>query len=181
MEKRWLFGIWIALALVLTISGPTGCKNPTPIASVDEASIYAAVVRQLATVDDTFGGNLKPPKLFIIRNTDDKVAQAKLESAPAAPSAFIPENMQIEIAAALHDLPSVVVWIDKFADAEFEAGNLTGPPMNIVKDGGAIITLGNIRFRIDGSVQLPGSIYIGNLAAMSPVCHFSMSAIGTTI
>ncbi|MDD5703825.1 MAG: hypothetical protein PHU23_17465 [Dehalococcoidales bacterium] len=37
----------------------------------DNASIYAAVIRQLVTVDDTFGGKLAPPAIYIIKNTDD--------------------------------------------------------------------------------------------------------------
>jgi hypothetical protein len=35
----------------------------------------------------------------------------------------------------------------------------------MVKDGGAIITLGNIDLQKNGSIQLAGSIYIANLAA----------------
>jgi hypothetical protein len=117
----------------------------------DEAAIYAAVIRQLATVDDTFGGNLKPPKLFIVNNTDNRAGN---------PEALIPQTTQNEITQTLRDLPSIIIWIDKLEDAEFEGGWGTGE----VKDG-AIIALGVIYLQNDGSTRLAGSIYMSGTAA----------------
>ena len=125
----------------------------------DESAVYAAVVRRLATQDDTFGGQLKPPKLFIVRNTDDRVGNPTNQSAES-PSKLISQTLQNDITRILQDLPSTIIWIDKLADAEFE-----GQGISSVKDGGAVITLGNIKLQDDGSVRLAGSIYVANLAA----------------
>jgi len=123
--SKYISFVLCVITLVMTI----GCgRNAPPPASPalsleDEASIYAAVVRQLATVDDTFGGNLEPTKLFIIKNTDDKAGD------PTGSSSFstaIPQTAQDKITDMLHDLSSIIVWIDKFEDAEFEEGKLPG-------------------------------------------------------
>ncbi len=137
------------------LSSPPTPGEPTPALSMDDqASIYAAAVRQLATVDDTFGGNLKPPRLFILRYAGEPWSSA-------FPTA-IPQSVQDRVVEMLQDLPSTIVWIDKHEDAEFEEGE--GMPVRSVKDG-AIITLGNTRLQNDGSVQMVGSIYIGALAS----------------
>jgi hypothetical protein len=145
-------------------STPPGVSVTTPNSAIgptiqDESAIYAAVVRQLATIDDTFGGQLKPPKLFIIRNTDDRVGNPTAQS-EQSPSKLISPTTQNDITRILPDLPSTIIWVDKLADAEFE-----GQGISSVKDGGAVITLGNIDLQDDGSVQLAGSIYVGKLAA----------------
>jgi len=165
--SKYISFVLCVITLVMTI----GCgRNAPPPASPglsleDEASIYAAVIRQLATVDDTFGGNLEPTKLFIIKNTDDKAGD------PTGPSSFstaISQTAQDKITDMLHDLSSIIVWIDKFEDAEFEEGKSPGLeklPIQSVIDGGAIITLGNIHLQNDGSAQVAGSIYVASLAA----------------
>ena len=165
--SKYISFVLCVITLVMTI----GCgRNAPPPASPglsleDEASIYAAVIRQLATVDDTFGGNLEPTKLFIIKNTDDKAGD------PTGPSSFstaISQTAQDKITDMLHDLSSIIVWIDKFEDAEFEEGKSPGLeklPIQSVIDGGAIITLGNIHLQNDSSAQVAGSIYVASLAA----------------
>ena len=84
------------ITLVMTSLLATGCgsSSPSPTSghgSEDEAAIYAAVVRQLATVDDTFGGELKPARLFVIRHTDDRAGNPLGTAAPSTP---IPEDIQ---------------------------------------------------------------------------------------
>ncbi len=131
----------------------------------DETAIYATVIRQLATVDDTFGGNLKPPTLYIIRETDDKAGNP---NGPGTFSTTIPQSVQDKIIDMLQDLSADIIWIDKFEDAEFEKSKVAGSehlPAQMVKGGGAIITLGNARLQKDGTAQVAGSIYVGNLAA----------------
>jgi len=123
----------------------------------DEAAIYTSVIRQLATVDDTFGGNLNPETLYVIENTDDSAGNPV--EGQQSDTRMITETMQIEISSMLNDLPIEIIWIDRFEDAEFEETGFE------VKRGGAIITLGNIYPKEDGSVQVAGSIYIANLAA----------------
>ena len=123
----------------------------------DETAIYAVVIRQLATVDDTFGGNLNPDTLYVIKNTDDRAGN--LSEGQQSDTRMIAENMQSEISSMLNDLPIEIVWVDRFEDAEFEETGFE------VKRGGAIITLGNIYLKEGGSTQVAGSIYIANLAA----------------
>jgi hypothetical protein len=145
---------------MLMVAVPVSCRDGEPTANLavdDEAVIYAVVTRQLATTDDTFGGNLHPPTLYIIRNTDDKAGNP---GGQQSKSVLILQTVQSKIVAALGDLPTKVVWIDKFGDAEFE-----DIPGFMVKGGGAIITLGNIYPQGDGSVQVAGSIYIANTGA----------------
>jgi len=135
-------------------AGRQGEKNQ---AQSDEAAIYVAIIRQLATEDDTFGGNLNPSTLYIIRNTDDSAGNPV--EGQKSDTSMIPEALQSEISTMLTDLSAEIIWIDTFEDAEFEESSFE------VKRGGAIITLGNIYAQEDGSVQVVGSIYIANLAA----------------
>jgi hypothetical protein len=164
---RKCFAIVLLLAILMTA---IGCDNaqyssatsPTRALSLDDqAFIYAAIIRQLATVDDSFGGNLKPSRLFIIRETDDKAGN------PTGPGTFsspIIQSTQDKITDLIKDLASII-WIDKFENAEFEAVNQNLPSNKSVKNGGAIITMGNARLQTDGSAQACGSIYVGSLAA----------------
>jgi hypothetical protein len=123
----------------------------------DETAIYSRVIRHLVTVDDTFGGNLNPETVYVIKNTDDSAGNPV--EGQQSDTRMITEIMQIEISSMLNDLPVEIVWIDRFEDAEFEETGFE------VKRGGAIITLGNIHPKEDGSVNVAGSIYIANLAA----------------
>jgi len=127
------------------------------VAALEETAIYAAVIRQLAIVDDTFGGNLNPKTLYVIKNTDDGAGNT-VEGQQSS-TRLITETMQNEISSILNDISIEIIWIDRFEDAEFEKSGFE------VKRGGAIITLGNIYPRESGSVQVAGSIYIANLAA----------------
>ena len=151
--------ILVLIACVSLAALALSCKTTPAITTpteVDEATIYAVVTRQLATVDDTFGGNLKPPTLYVIRNTDDKAGDWRQESM----SVLISQTVQDKVTAALGDLSAEIIWIDRFVNAEFE-----DTPSSMVKGGGAIITLGNIYQQADDSVYVAGSIYIGNLGA----------------
>ncbi|MFC1958733.1 hypothetical protein ACFLV6_02325 [Chloroflexota bacterium] len=123
----------------------------------DETAIYAGVIRQLTTVDDTFGGNLNPDTLYVIKNTDDSAGNPV--EGQQSDTRMITETMQSDISGMLNDLSAEIIWVDRFEDAKFEENG------SEVKRGGAIITLGNIYLKEDGSVQVAGSIYIANLAA----------------
>ena len=73
------------------------------------------MICQLATVDNTFGGNLNPTKLYIIRNTDDKAGNP---SGQQSDSTLISQTIQGKITGLLRDLPTEIVWIDEFQNAE---------------------------------------------------------------
>ncbi|MFC1958794.1 DUF3221 domain-containing protein [Chloroflexota bacterium] len=134
-----------------------GQQIQTNLPIQDETAIYAVVIRQLATVDDTFGGNLNPDTLYVIKNTDDSAGNPV--EGQQSDTRMIAENMQSEISSMLKNLPMEIVWVDRFEDAEFEETGFE------VRRGGAIITLGNIYLKEGSSVQVAGSIYIANLAA----------------
>lgn len=133
---------------------------PTPASILSEdhqAAIYAAVVRQLYTVDHTFGDN--PPNfpvVYLVRTTDDTVGDP---NAPRLEPQVLSESTQIAIIAALDDLPAEFVWIDD-AD-EVPRDNKT----HAVEGGGAIITLGNAHFQEDGTALVSAQLYFSMLGA----------------
>ncbi len=160
MNFKRLKHMFILVAATVSVLGLASCQgsgNNADLPAQDDAAIHAEVIRQLATDDDTFGGNLNPPTLFVIRNTNDTVGNPGDQEAR---SKVIPAASQSTITDLLGDLPAKIVWVDTFDDAEFEQTEHSE-----VKDGGAIITLGNIYPQADGSVQVSASIYIANMAA----------------
>jgi hypothetical protein len=67
--------------------------------------------------------------------------------------------VQDGIGDALADLPTQIVWVDDRDQVPMDEGR------GAVADGGAIVTLGNLRPQDDGSVQVSASIYVAMLAA----------------
>jgi ABC-2 type transport system permease protein len=134
--------------------------TPTPSAVLpgeDEAAIYAAVVRQLYTVDHTFGD--QPPNfpvVYLLQWTDDSVGDP---GASQDDPRLLPTAIQEGIAAALADLPAEFRWVAARDEVPLEE------PGSRVKDGGAIIAVGNIHEQDDGSVHVSASIYFRNLGA----------------
>jgi hypothetical protein len=120
----------------------------------DPAEIYALVVRQLYTVDHTFGQPPLFPVVYLLRQTDDSVGSPGL---PSNSQTIFPGDQQ-RITSLLADLPARFVWLDSADEAPKDA-------MGSVADRGAIITLGNISQQPDGSLHAPASIYMGMLAA----------------
>lgn len=120
----------------------------------EPADIYAAVVRQLYTVDHTFGEPPLFPVVYVLRQTDDSAG------APGAAgnSQTVFPGDQERIVALLADLPARIVWVDSQQDVPRDANGA-------VAEGGALITLGNIAVQADGSLHVPASIYMGMLAA----------------
>jgi hypothetical protein len=121
-----------------------------------KAAIYAAVARQLYTVDHTFG---EPPNfamVYLVEATDDSVGDP---DAPQTKSNLLLRSIQEAITDALEDLPAEFVWVKDLNEVPVD--NNTGA----VEGNGAIITLGNVHFQEDGSAFVSASIYIANLAA----------------
>ena len=187
MYKRVIFIVLVFALTILPVS-LTGCDDdtyqhdstaaPHPYISPGEiGSIYSAVIRQLVTIDNTFEENKYFPRLFIIRNPDDRAVNPRPVSSPSTsitpPFTVIPQAEQVEIMESLKDLRSDIIWIDKFRDADFEyytpsgytpTGSENLMPQSI-KGGGAVLTLGSIFIQSDESVQVNGSIWIGNMGA----------------
>jgi len=154
MSKKILRVMTISVLLLSTYL--PACDRLAPgIGENDEAAIYAAVARQLYTVDHTFGDH--PPNwpiVYLLRATDDRAGDWR-----ATPkSRQLSESVQKDIVATLDDLPAEFVWIDDRSEVIDES-------IMAVKGGGALVTLGNTYLQKDGSVEVPASIYFASLGA----------------
>jgi ABC-2 type transport system permease protein len=139
------------------VDSPSPTSTPS-LSEDDQAAIYAAVVRQLYTVDHTFGEPPNFPVVYLLRPTDDSVGDP---NAPRAESRLVPEAVQGTVLAALAaqpDLPAEFKWVDDRdqvpTDANFK-----------VEGDGAIFTLGNIHQQPDESVFVSASLYFAPLGA----------------
>jgi ABC-2 type transport system permease protein len=132
----------------------------------DSAMIYAAIVREFYTVDHTYNIDDPPnfPVIYLIKTTDDATGDP---NAPQAGRIPIPEEIQKEVSERLsgagaitHEnrLPAEIIWVETVAEVPLTS-------TNSVEDGGAVITLGNIYSKPDGSVLVSASLYLGELAA----------------
>ncbi|MCB8944011.1 MAG: hypothetical protein H6658_09675 [Ardenticatenaceae bacterium] len=156
MTRLFLKRLLVTVALVWMACTAVSCTNFTSADSVDESEVYAAVIRQIYTVDDTFSGTFKPAVVYLINSTDDSVGDPEIEQLVSHP---LDAEMQKKITAALSDLPAQWIWVDSRDDVPIN------PDTGGVEGEGAIITLGNIHPQEDDSIQVSGSIYVGNLAA----------------
>ncbi len=141
-------------ASVMRLADPTLTPPSLSPTSYDPAEIYAQVVRQLYTVDHTFGQPPLFPLVYLLRQTDDSVGAP---GAPANGQTIFPGDQQ-RILSLLADLPARFVWVDSRDDVPLDT-------VGVVQEGGAMITLGNISQQLDGSLHTPAGIYIGSLAA----------------
>ncbi len=126
-----------------------------PITSRDQATVYAEVIRQLYTVDYTSDKRPNFPILHLVRITDDGLGH---QSAPHSQAHNLSASAQSAIAYALEDLPAEIVWVD--TDDQVPRSD-----DGTMKDGGAIITLGNIHPEEDGAALVSTSLYVAPLAA----------------
>ncbi len=157
MVRAKFYVLVMTLGLTALLVG--ACDNGSVSEVNDQAktAIYAAVVRQLYTVDHTFGEPPNFPIIYLVGATDDSMGD------PDAPhqtkSTLLLRSIQEAITDALEDLPAEFVWVgDSY---EVPRNSQTGA----VEGNGAIITLGNVHFQEDGSALVSASIYIANLAA----------------
>jgi ABC-type transport system involved in multi-copper enzyme maturation permease subunit len=141
-------------------TGPEIATPGAPAAGLElttQSELYAAVVRQLYTVDHTFGNNPpKIPMIYILTTTDDKAGDPR--GASASP-AKLGEDLQQSISERLKDLPAEIRYVSDRKEVPLNAQD------GAVTDGGAIITLGNIFARVDGKMQVAGSIYFSGTAS----------------
>jgi hypothetical protein len=145
-----------AALLLLGLIIMSACSSASSPHQIDEAAIYAAVIRRIYTQDDTFGGAFRAPTVYVLQKTDDSVGDPAID--PSEPRA-LSGAVQNKINASLAGMSMRIVWTNDPSNVPLDLG--TGA----VTDGGAIITLGNIHLQGDGSVQVSGSIYIAPLAA----------------
>ena len=137
---------------------PTEPPGQSPAEQVappwDPSAIYAAVIRQLYTVDHTFAKAPDFPVVYLVRQTSVNAADP---SATGGSETIFPGDQQ-RILALLSDLPAQFVWVDRTEDVP-RADN------GLVAGNGAIIQVGAIAPQDDGSLNVPGSIFISPLAA----------------
>jgi ABC-2 type transport system permease protein len=133
-------------------SGAGSSSDPS-WAQEDMAEIYAAVVRQLYTVDHTFGEPPNFPTVYLVRITDDHIADPNV---PQGDPAALPEAVQASIVARLADLPAEFKWVDSDAEvARDDTGTVAGR--------GAIVTLGNVHLNEDGQAMVSARLYFAML------------------
>ena len=134
----------------------SACTAVPQLSETDEVEIYTAVIEQIYTQDDTYGGTFKAPDVYILTKTDDSVGDPDIEQME---SQMLSTAVQTEVARALAHLPAQIIWV----------ANKTAVPMDTttgaVANNGVVITLGNIHSQRNGTALASSSIYIASLAA----------------
>ena len=124
----------LALLLLLALAGCTAADEPTgdpgPAGSGEDAQIYAAAIRQIYTVDHSFGEPPNWPLVYVVNSTNDAV----MPDAPVAPSQNLSPELLAAIQAELVDQPFELIWIDGVDEAPIDSSN------GQVADGEGIIT-----------------------------------------
>lgn len=124
----------------------------------DQAQIYAAVLRQLYTVDHTFGD--QPPNwksIYIVVRSDDSVGDPNVEQTEAI---IIPKAVLGTAVELIKDLPADIILVDSRDSVSIDAKN-----GSVDGGNGVIFTLGNIHPQDDGTVQVSASLYFSSLGA----------------
>jgi hypothetical protein len=148
----------LALVLLLAVAGCVGDDGqPTQVATGDQAQIYAAAIRQIYSVDHSFGEAPGWPLVYVVSVTDDSV----MVDAPTAPSQTLSTELQEAITAELAEQPFELIWITSTDEAPIDPGN-----GQVAEGEGIIITLGNIHMQADGSAQLPFFMTCGGLCGI---------------
>lgn len=132
------------------------CAKVPALSEQDEVEIYTAVIDQLYTQDDTFGGTFQAPEVYILTKTVDSVGDPNIEQSE---SQTLSPTVQTEITLALAHLPTNIIWADD------ETAVPIDPTTGAVAKNGVIITLGNIHNQRNGKVLVSSSIYVASLAA----------------
>ena len=137
---------------------PTPVPSTAPVESSDSA-IYAAAIRQMVIVDNSFGDNPPPwTTVYVLSATDDSPMQPpNTQTSPT----LIATDTQQSITQQLADLPFAITWIASNDEADLDKD--TG----LVDQGNAVIvTPGNIHMQEDGSAQVFVWLYCANLCAI---------------
>lgn len=170
-SNRPAFVLLGILAILLILSGCGGNQAANNPETVDEPAVYATVIERIYTVDDTFGGELQPTQVYLLSQTDDMIGGPDIEQMPGT---AVGAATQQAIVAELAHLPAQWTWVGDRAEVPLTAeGEVEG--------GGVIITLGNIHPQADGTLMVPGSIYIANLAAGGQTFILTPTDAGWTV
>jgi len=141
-----------------TAAAPVPVDTPGPVSEEEAGEIYATAVREIYTVDHTFGDD--PPEfsfVYIVTTTDG----GTLLDTPATEPQKLTAEVREAIEAGVADLPFEVLWIADLDEAPLNPNNGA-----IAEGKGIVITLGNILMQEDGNVQLPVFMVCGGLCAL---------------
>jgi len=150
-KSPWLvFVCLISLSLILVSCG----KKSSGLTEGDQTQIYAAVIRQIYTIDHTFGVGNSPnfPVVYLPMVIDDSAGDPSLTDAK---SSILSKSLQVAIISKLEGLPAKFIWVDSRDEVPMEAGAVTG--------NGAIIYFGNLYLQKDGTVQVAAGLFFANL------------------
>ena len=155
--KRALTSKYVKLiffSLLLFLALLPACSVPPVLTDSDQANIYAKVIRQIYTIDHTFGEGNSPnfPVVYLPRATDDTAGDPTL---PRGLSNWLSQSVQEAITIALKDLSAKFIWVDNRSEVPMDNDAVAG--------NGAIIYLGNIYLQKDGSAQVGGGLFFANL------------------
>ncbi len=154
MNKSKLLRLTCACLMVLLLAGVScGQQKTLSLTESDRAAIYAAAIRQVYTVDHTFGvGNRHDfPVVYLPTTADDRAGDPR--ATDVSPE-VLPKSLQTAIVSALLDLPAKFEWVDSWSDAPMDKDMVTG--------GGAIIYFGTIRQQVEGLVHVPAGIFFAS-------------------
>jgi hypothetical protein len=133
------------------------------LADDETAEIYAAVVNRLVTGDDTYGGKLKPYRLYISREIladcvfPDPVPDS--DKCPTQVAGTMPRAIEHQLSRLLATSRRKVVFVRNLTSLRRmkNSGKIVG--------GGVLISLSEIVQGTPDTVTLHGTIYIAYLAA----------------
>jgi hypothetical protein len=167
-RRQPLLSVMVSILGLLLL---TACSMSaaTPSEPADSISIYAAVIRQISTHDDTFGGTYHPQTLYVVVRTATRSGETGTQ--PAEPT-LLSEAMQGAITQQLHDVPARIVWVAAMDDVPRNANG-------VVANHGAIISVGPIARQSSRSVHVPASIFIAPLTAGGRTYVVEQSQAGT--
>jgi len=149
--RRWKI-VWPVLACLWTVSlALVSCGEKSSVLGADDrASIYAGVIRQVYTVDHTFGvGNRHDFRfVYLQRATYDSAGE------PISDSKILSMSLQAAIVVGLRDLPAEFIWVNGLNEVPWNDGAIVGR--------GATIFFGNIYGQADGSMHVAAGLFFAS-------------------
>lgn len=133
--------------------------NPAQTLPVeDQAQIYAAIVRQMFTIDHTFGDQPENWKsIYIVIVTDDSIGDPSAEQGEPV---VIPKPVMGTVVDKVKDLAPSITLVDSRESVSIDSKN-----GSIDQGEGVIFTLGNIHLQDDGTVHVSAGLYFSSLGA----------------
>ena len=146
MKANKIFIVLIILAILVVV---------TLVMPADNSKIYSHVFSQLVTKDDTYGGNLKPRKVYAskkIINYPDAIIYPNQDL-----KVQVPEDIQNAISKKAKSMNIELLWINSPDSISYnELGEVVG--------GGVVIVFGELQQSLIFS-DISSTILVANLAS----------------